>query len=285
MKPGVILAMLAVILSGAAVSWAAPEAIPAPTVKQFNLLTHAIMTFEQRAGVADGTSDEPLVDVRKYDSRILVSQREDMVPYTGETVLVRDSVAKKLAAVNAGLQSAGYGLKVVYGYRHPEIQTRYFEGRKAQIRKEWDESGKEYSEDDLNRNADLFAAYPPLAGHVTGGCVDVRIVRLDDGEELDCTPTARDLTATPERDDGTPSVPGMTAMDEEEVMRTFSNHITPQQLANRMFLHDAMLAEGFAPFYGEWWHFMYGDREWAAFVGEKAALYAPVTMIPADVGK
>jgi D-alanyl-D-alanine dipeptidase len=208
-----------------------------------------------------------------------------MVPYTGEIVLVRDSVAKKLAAVNARLRAKGYGLKVVYGYRHPEIQTKYFEGRKAQIKKEWDELAKEYTEDALNRNADVFAAYPPLAGHPSGGCVDIRFVRLDDGKELDCTPANRELAAADERDDGTPAAPAMTAADEEEVMKTFSTRITPQQLANRLFMHDAMLAEGFAPFYGEWWHFMYGDREWAAFVGETAALYAPVSIRAADIKK
>jgi D-alanyl-D-alanine dipeptidase len=75
----------------------------------------------------------------------------------------------------------------------------------------------------------------------------------------------------------------MTATDVEDVMKTFSKRITPQQIANRMFIHDAMLAEGFAPFYGAWWHFMYGDREWAAFVGEKTALYAPVTLSAAGI--
>jgi D-alanyl-D-alanine dipeptidase len=282
MKTFVIFSLLAIIVSNAAVSWAAPEAIPAPNVKEFNLLTHALMSFEQREGVAAGTSDEPMVDVRKYDSSIFTSQREDMLPYTGEMVLVRDSVAKKLAAVNARLNSAGYGLKVVYGYRHPEIQTKYFESRKAQLKKEWDEQGKEYSENELNRRADVFAAYPPLAGHTTGGCVDIRLVRLDDGKELDCTPAPSDPTAANGTGDGTPEDKSLTAAEAEEVMRTFSSNITPQQLANRLFMHDAMLAEGFAPFYGEWWHFMYGDREWAAFVGEKAALYAPVIMTPAE---
>jgi D-alanyl-D-alanine dipeptidase len=37
-----------------------------------------------------------------------------------------------------------------------------------------------------------------------------------------------------------------------------------------------MVAAGFAPFYGEWWHFSYGDREWAAVYGEPAALYGPL---------
>lgn len=36
-----------------------------------------------------------------------------------------------------------------------------------------------------------------------------------------------------------------------------------QQKENRFLLQDLMLLVGFAPYYGEWWHFSYGDREWA----------------------
>ncbi len=263
------IALLAVLFSGTAAFGAEPKPIPVPTVKQCNLLIHAIMSFEQRESVAVGTSTEPMVDARKYDESILTTQRDDMLPYMGQLVVVRDSVAKKLAEINAALRPQGYGLKVVYGYRHPEIQSKYFERRKAQIKKEWDEQGKEYTEDALNRNADVFSAYPPIAGHPTGGCVDVRLVTLADGKEMDFTPDTSK----------------MSAADEEEAMKTFSKVITPQQLANRMFLHDTMLAAGFAPFYGEWWHFMYGDREWAAFSGEKAALYAPMNITAADIKK
>jgi D-alanyl-D-alanine dipeptidase len=261
--------LLAVLLSTHAAFGAAPKSIPEPTVKEYNLLLRSIMSFEQRESVDVGTSNEPMVSAKKYDSRILTTQREDMLPYMGELVVVRDSVAKKLAAVNARLYPQGYVLKVVYGYRHPEIQTKYFERRKAQIKKEWDELGKKYTDDALNRATDVFSAYPPIAGHPTGGCVDVRFVRLDDGKELDCTPATQE----------------MTSAEEEDVMKTFSKHISPQQLANRMFMHETMLAEGFAPFYGEWWHFMYGEREWAAFIGEKAAMYAPVAITATDIKK
>lgn len=36
------------------------------------------------------------------------------------------------------------------------------------------------------------------------------------------------------------------------------------------------LEENFAPYYGEWCHFSYGDREWAAFYGQAKTLYAPL---------
>jgi D-alanyl-D-alanine dipeptidase len=37
-----------------------------------------------------------------------------------------------------------------------------------------------------------------------------------------------------------------------------------------------MTSVGFAPFDGEWWHFSYGDREWAYFYKKKNALYGQI---------
>ena len=58
-------------------------------------------------------------------------------------------------------------------------------------------------------------------------------------------------------------------------MATYAKGLTDEQIKNRKMLHDLMVEEGFAPFYGEWWHFSYGDREWAAFY-DKETLYAPI---------
>jgi D-alanyl-D-alanine dipeptidase len=244
-----------------------PVDIPSYTTEEKNLLSHAIMTFEQREAVAVGTSVERMVDARKYDSRIITEQREDMIPYVGDIMPVRDTVARMLSNVNKKLTPQGYTLKLVYGYRHPEIQELYFNGVKEWLRGEWEAAGREFTVNELDRAADLFAAYPPIAGHPTGGCVDIRIARLSDGTELDFSP----------------STEGMTSEEEEEIMGTFSKNITEPQLANRMLLHDAMLDEGFAPYYGEWWHFMYGDREWAAFTGRSAALYGPLELTSDDI--
>jgi hypothetical protein len=46
--------------------------------------------------------------------------------------------------------------------------------------------------------------------------------------------------------------------------------------ANRKMLRDAMMAEGFAPYDGEWWHFCYGDKEWAFYYKKDKALYNQV---------
>ncbi len=41
-------------------------------------------------------------------------------------------------------------------------------------------------------------------------------------------------------------------------------------------LRNVMVSVGFAPFDGEWWHFCYGDKEWAVYYNKPAACYAPI---------
>jgi D-alanyl-D-alanine dipeptidase len=43
-----------------------------------------------------------------------------------------------------------------------------------------------------------------------------------------------------------------------------------------MMLYQVMTEAGFMPFFGEYWHFMYGDREWAYFSGLDESLYSNI---------
>lgn len=58
-----------------------------------------------------------------------------MLLITGEIIYVRDSVARKLASVEAYLRKQGYCLRVVYTLPHPDIKY-YFTKRKDEIAKE-----------------------------------------------------------------------------------------------------------------------------------------------------
>ncbi|MDR1651673.1 MAG: D-alanyl-D-alanine carboxypeptidase family protein [Synergistaceae bacterium] len=220
-------------------------------VTERNIKQRRIISCDERRAVLPGASAEPMTDVRKYDPGIIAEQRDDMIPYTGGVILVRDTLAVKLAGVSAKLSAMGYRLKLRYGYRHPDVQEKYFESSRARLRDE----NPNFSEEELNRKADIFTALPEVAGHPTGGAVDVTIVESASGRELDM---------------------GLIYGSDEEHMKTFSGAVNSEQRKNRLLLHDIMVSEGFAPFYGEWWHFMYGDREWAAFTGEKSAIYGPV---------
>ena len=94
---------------------------------------------------------------------------------------------------------------------------------------------------------------PRMTSHLTGGAVDVQV-------------TAQ----------GKPLVMGTPLWDSTPDSFTFSPFISKAAWSNRQVLRRIMLAVGFAPFDGNWWHFSYGDKAWAKYYGERAAIYGPV---------
>jgi len=61
-----------------------------------------------------------------------------------------------------------------------------------------------------------------------------------------------------------------------KISYTYSPEIDKKHKKNRMFLKDLMENENFAPYLGEWWHFSYGDREWAKYYNKSKAFYQQV---------
>lgn len=185
---------------------------------------------------------------------VCVYQQQDMIPYVGRDLWVREIVASKLQLVSNELRESypAYRLKIVYGFRHPNIQELYFKKRKELLRTE----NNEMSEEDLNELTNTMTACPETAGHPTGGAVDVTI----------CTEFNDDL------DMGT----GISDFSDLEKIKFACNYLSYEQKANRKLLQKLMISKGFAPYYGEWWHFSYGDREWAWFYDKPRALYRKI---------
>jgi zinc D-Ala-D-Ala dipeptidase len=221
-----------------------------------SLATRRIIEYQEFLAVPVHENGEPLVNVRTYDSQISARYiKPDMKPYLGETIVVRRSLAQKLAAANARLMKAhNLRLRVAYGYRHPEVQAAYFTKRKAELRLQ----NPNLPEDELMALTHNFVAVPGVAGHPVGGAVDLTIIDQQ----------------THMLDMGT----AIADYHDPAKIKTFAADVTPEQKKNRLMLHDVMVEQGFAPFYGEWWHFAYGDREWAAFYGQPATLYAAINL-------
>ncbi len=217
-----------------------------------NLRERKVLTYRDVLAAKAGDSAEMLVDVREYDPTIFAKhENAEMEKYTGDHILVRREVARRLAKINQGFQGE-YRIKVVFGYRHPDVQQKYFDIERAKFRV----THREVSEEELDELTHSLIAVPEVAGHPTGGAVDIALVDSE-GVRLDM---------------GSP----ISDFSRPEVLPTFSPVVSITQLKNRLILHDVMIAGGFAPFYGEWWHFSYGDREWAAFYGEERALYGRI---------
>lgn len=171
-------------------------------------------------------------------------------PSTDKDIFVREGVvyALRKAQISLTRMAPGAVLQVFYGYRSPEVQRqKYDEVRRSEgLENDFSEAAQER----IHR----YIAAPDVAGHPTGGAVDVLVVGPD-GRIWDM---------------GTPPH-GLT-----EDSYVFSPYTEESAYRRRMILRRAMMVGGFAPFDGEWWHFSYGDREWAAWRKKAAAFYGPV---------
>ena len=129
-------------------------------------------------------------------------------------------------------------------YRSHAVQTAKYNAVKEKLK-------LNYSDEELNKAVHRFIAAPDVAGHPTGGAIDVCVwdrnaSKIDMGTEVH------------------------TLEKGSYVLNPF---ISKAAWLNRQKLRIAMCAAGFAPFDGEWWHFSYGDREWAAYYNKPYAIY------------
>ena len=218
----------------------------------FNLKNRTIVSYQDLMPITSQDIQDEMIDVRSYDPSIIAQYaKTDMLPYTGETIVVRTTVAKKLAAVNQTLASRKLRLKIEYGYRHPDIQQMYFDHQRALLK----QVSPLLSNDELDAATHMYVAVPAVAGHPTGGAVDLTLAD-ESGAALDMGTAIADFT--------------------NPKIQTFSSGLSDVQQRNRKLLCDVMTRQGFAPFYGEWWHFSFGDREWAVLYNQSQALYSPI---------
>jgi zinc D-Ala-D-Ala dipeptidase len=91
-----------------------------------------------------------------------------------------------------------------------------------------------------------------LPPHCCGEAVDVDVLDTNNGMLVDF---------------------GSAVNTPEEISFLHSDKVSEDQHDNRITLLSAMLKEGFAPCYDEWWHFTYGDRVWAYFYNQPQILY------------
>jgi D-alanyl-D-alanine dipeptidase len=173
---------------------------------------------------------ETLVDVRRIDRSIRVELRyatannftgQRLPGYDARRALLHPAPAAALARVQRRLRAEGLGLKVFDAYRPVRATLAMVE---------WAE--RTGNTEVLDRG---YVARQ--SGHNRGGTVDLTLVQLRGGREIDM---------------GTP-------------FDTFSeaahtDNATGATLENRMRLKRAMEAEGFQNYYREWWHYRLPDE-------------------------
>jgi len=164
---------------------------------------------------------------------------------------IRKQVNEMLCEANKNLQ-VGYSIVVTEGYRSLSKQQVLWDKEIERLKT----IHPEYSNSDLVFNAKISIANPTSnsgGGHQTGGAIDVKLMLND--LEVDM---------------------GTDILEFNRKTKTDSEHIDSNQRNNRAILNSAMATAGFVNYPAEWWHFSYGDKMWAAYLGKRYAVYGPL---------
>lgn len=207
-----------------------------------------VLDYKDYANLPVEECGEPLVPISGIAGVIATTIRGDAQPITGDLTYVRQGLLERLevAARLVNIELPDSALDVGYGYRALSVQKTRFAGVLATL-------SSQYEGEKLIAAAHERVAVPEVAGHPAGAAVDIAIRQK--GKLLDF---------------------GSNMWQFNSDAHTYSSNIKGDAAKNRYILRTCMQAAGFAPYFGEWWHFSYGDKEWAAYYNRPAALYEQV---------
>lgn len=168
----------------------------------------------------------------------------------------RKEIAEKLDEISKELLNINKDASLVVSnvYRHPKIQEENFKKVFNDIKAKF----PLLSQDEQIEKTHLMIVYPKVAGHTTGGAIDLTIKIGDTLLDMGCE---------------------IGDFEKEEYLPVKNSYITKEQFENRLMLRKLMIRHEFAPFNGEWWHFSFGDREWAKIYNKEYAIYDVVNNI------
>ncbi|HHW12711.1 MAG TPA: M15 family metallopeptidase [Firmicutes bacterium] len=151
--------------------------------------------------------------------------------YNANRAILTVAAAQALQRVQQELKTKGLGLKIFDGYRPVRAVNDFLQWGKDPR----DQKMKEQYYPDLEKSELFKRGYiASRSAHSRGSTVDLTIIRLETGEELDM---------------GSPF----------DFFGPISRHnsplITEEQAKNRRLLRDLMVKHGFVPYEEEWWHY------------------------------
>ena len=176
--------------------------------------------------------------------------------------LMRREVAQRLMAAAEKLPK-GYRFRIWDAWRPFALQRELYEEYSKDIIRDF--HLEKVSEEERNAVIRGFVSDPipdheVAPAHTTGGAIDLTILD-DEGRELDMGT-------------GFDAFTELTKTDYFETLRKASgkDEKVRRIRENRRLLYGLMTEAGFTNLPSEWWHYDYGDRNWA-FYGGKTAIY------------
>ena len=191
---------------------------------------------------------DAILEIRYYGTYNFVGKRID--GYEQPTALLTKRAADSLRAVSDDVKQMGYRLKIYDAYR-PQQAVDHFVRWSKNTR---DTLTKQYFYPDLPKSVLFRQGYiAGKSGHTRGSTVDLTLVDIQTGEDVDMGGTF-DWFGPESHPDfcGNPVTGQYTGNNRKSPK---GRTITAKQFANRMILRNAMLRHGFKPLSSEWWHF------------------------------
>jgi D-alanyl-D-alanine dipeptidase len=196
-------------------------------------------------------NEEKLISLRQYNPELpSCSPKPSIAGSDSPTFWLRRGAHERLVYAQNKLPG-GFHFLVKETFRSISLQTTYFNRGLLAARKRYPDA----SELEIIAVTSKFTAPPQVAGHPTGGAIDLTLANAD-GQELDMG----------------------CLYDENETMsegRCFSDaqDISEQAKRHRTMMFDALLGAGFVNYPYEWWHWSYGDKYWALVTDAPCAIY------------
>jgi len=221
--------------------------------------------WEKVREIAIEDSGEELVPLSLMPERILVRPQYYIQKIKGALpeCYIREGVYNRLVKVASNLP-VGYKLLIFDAWRPVEVQISLFNKYYQELKEDMPYKSKE----ELINLTKRFVALPSndpdfTSPHITGGAVDLTIVD-DKGKMLSMG------TGFDEMGDKTYTRYYEEMLDRGERLNRDEERI----LYNRRMLYYLMIAEGFTNYPPEWWHYDYGNQNWAWMKGDgRKAIY------------
>ncbi len=178
------------------------------------------------------------------------------IKYALDDCLVRESVADKIVMAIDDLRPAQLTLRVWDGYRPFVVQQKLWEEYRLLIKEE----NPNFTDFDVDFFTSMFEEKPRVNVddpflHNTGGAVDLTIC-FRDGSPLELGSFYDDFTRK-----------AYSYYYEPSEYEEGEYNSVPQH--NRRVLYETMTKVGFTNLPTEWWHFDYGNKNWAFYTGNK----------------
>ena len=185
--------------------------------------------FVDISSISDDSIPAIEIEVRYHTNNNFVGKAIE--GYDAAKIIMSFDAALAIRKVQEELVSNGIGLKIFDAYR-PQRAVDHFMRWAADLNDEVMKNQYYPNVEKVNLFRDGYIS--ERSGHSRGSTVDLTLIELDHGEELDM---------------------GSPWDYFDPISWPSSNLVSVEQKENRNILRDVMLKNGFRPLPEEWWHF------------------------------